>query len=206
MPWTTPRTWNVGETVTATVFNQHVRDNLNVVKTNIENYGNAPGGAGAYGKPYPQNLIYRVTGAVSNSGSGETVLKSFTLPALADGEGVDLDVPMSLAANTNVKTLRIDIAGQKGTLFVSSANVASNVGQIFISLSRFSSTVAVVRGLAFFDAAVGAAPTIWQVAISLTIGLGTPRLVSITGQGTASADINAVDMRVHGVLGGTLGA
>lgn len=29
MAWTTPRTWTVGETPTAAVFNTHVRDNLN---------------------------------------------------------------------------------------------------------------------------------------------------------------------------------
>ena len=31
MAWTIPRTWNPGETVTASLMNSHVRDNLNVV-------------------------------------------------------------------------------------------------------------------------------------------------------------------------------
>jgi hypothetical protein len=39
MAWTTPRTWNPGETVTASLMNTHVRDQLNVLKTSINNDG-----------------------------------------------------------------------------------------------------------------------------------------------------------------------
>jgi hypothetical protein len=35
MAWASPRTWIAGETVTATIMNQHVRDNLNVVSTSF---------------------------------------------------------------------------------------------------------------------------------------------------------------------------
>lgn len=33
MAWTTPRTWNQGETVTSAIMNVHVRDNLNYLKS-----------------------------------------------------------------------------------------------------------------------------------------------------------------------------
>ena len=33
MAWTTPRTWNAGETVTSSIMNTHIRDNLNYIKT-----------------------------------------------------------------------------------------------------------------------------------------------------------------------------
>lgn len=33
MAWTTPRTWVAGETVTAALFNTHIRDNLNALKS-----------------------------------------------------------------------------------------------------------------------------------------------------------------------------
>lgn len=33
MPWTPPRTWTPGETVTAAMMNSHVRDNLNALAT-----------------------------------------------------------------------------------------------------------------------------------------------------------------------------
>ena len=39
MSWTTPRTWNAGETVTSSMMNAHLRDNLNVLKTNIGDDG-----------------------------------------------------------------------------------------------------------------------------------------------------------------------
>jgi hypothetical protein len=39
MAWTTPKTWNPGETVTASLMNLHVRDNLNVLKTNVNDDG-----------------------------------------------------------------------------------------------------------------------------------------------------------------------
>lgn len=35
MAWTTPRTWSPGETVTATLMNAHVRDNLNAVSSRM---------------------------------------------------------------------------------------------------------------------------------------------------------------------------
>lgn len=37
--WTTPRTWTPGELVTALMLNQHIRDNLNILKTNIGDDG-----------------------------------------------------------------------------------------------------------------------------------------------------------------------
>jgi hypothetical protein len=33
MPWTAPKTWSAGETLTAANFNTHIRDNLNYVNT-----------------------------------------------------------------------------------------------------------------------------------------------------------------------------
>jgi hypothetical protein len=39
MAWTTPRTWVSGELVTAALFNTHIRDNLNILKTPINDSG-----------------------------------------------------------------------------------------------------------------------------------------------------------------------
>jgi hypothetical protein len=38
MAWTAPRTWNVGELVTASMMNTHVRDNLSALKTPPSSY------------------------------------------------------------------------------------------------------------------------------------------------------------------------
>jgi hypothetical protein len=43
MAWTTPRTWYAGEIVTAALMNTHLRDNLNILKTNIDDDGNITG-------------------------------------------------------------------------------------------------------------------------------------------------------------------
>ena len=39
MAWTTPRTWVSGELVTAALFNTHIRDNLNILKTVLNDSG-----------------------------------------------------------------------------------------------------------------------------------------------------------------------
>jgi hypothetical protein len=39
MAWTTPRTWNPGETVTANLLNTHLRDNLNTLFTYFSTQG-----------------------------------------------------------------------------------------------------------------------------------------------------------------------
>lgn len=44
MAWNNPRTWIAGEFVTALLMNEQLRDNLNILKTNINNTG-APSGA-----------------------------------------------------------------------------------------------------------------------------------------------------------------
>ncbi len=41
--WTVPRTWVPGELVTATMMNTHVRDNLNLLKTSINDDGTLKG-------------------------------------------------------------------------------------------------------------------------------------------------------------------
>ena len=39
MSWSAPRTWSPGETVTAQLMNLHVRDNMNILKTPINDDG-----------------------------------------------------------------------------------------------------------------------------------------------------------------------
>lgn len=46
--WNPPRTWNAGETVTAVLMNQQVRDNLNILKTSIDDDGKIRALSAAY--------------------------------------------------------------------------------------------------------------------------------------------------------------
>lgn len=71
MAWTTPRTWNPGETVTATIMNTHVRDNLNVIKSEIRDDGLLEA----------RKLIHSDFTGWANSGTSETDMSAYTIPA-----------------------------------------------------------------------------------------------------------------------------
>lgn len=42
MAWTTPRTWTIGQLVSATDLNEQIRDNLNHLKLAVDNNGKIP--------------------------------------------------------------------------------------------------------------------------------------------------------------------
>ena len=69
MAWTAPRTWNPGETVTATQLNQHIRDNLILLKTNINDSG------------VLKTAEYMDATPRASSSTTETDASTFTLPA-----------------------------------------------------------------------------------------------------------------------------
>ena len=70
MAWTTPRTWVAGETVTSALLNVQLRDNLNLLKTNIDDDG----------KLACQPLYSSIT-PVGNVGAGLDDLMTYTVPA-----------------------------------------------------------------------------------------------------------------------------
>jgi len=76
MAWTTPRTWVSGETVTDTLLNAHVRDNLNAIVN-------------------PPYVHVRATAATTFGTSSVT-------PIIWDLEVADTDSMYSAAANTKV--------------------------------------------------------------------------------------------------------
>ena len=91
MAWTTPRTWVAGETVTDTIMNTHVRDNLAYLGTGII------------------RLNVNTT-AVGNVGAGEDDLITYTLPAATlsvDGMGVRITAFGQTANNANAKTVKM---------------------------------------------------------------------------------------------------
>lgn len=48
MAWTTPKTWTIGELVTASDLNEQVRDNLNHLKLAVDDDGKIPGLSATY--------------------------------------------------------------------------------------------------------------------------------------------------------------
>jgi hypothetical protein len=128
----------------------------------------------------------------SNVGTSETDLATTSIPPLdIDGEGFDLTCDGALAANTNTKTLRLDIAGQKVTLLQNTTNVANNVFTVRIHVARRTTSVVEVYGVVTFNAASGAAPTVQHLSTTLTaLDMTRTQQVKITGQSnTASGDV-----------------
>ena len=74
MAWNTPRTWSPGETVTAALMNTQIRDNLNVLKTTVNDDGT----------PLLRAVRY---GANALAGSGYFVWDVNLTPSGADASG-----------------------------------------------------------------------------------------------------------------------
>jgi len=100
MSWTTPRTWTPGETVTASIMNTHVRDNL------IDLNGRIPYSIGAY--------AYRTTAQSISSASWATMSWSTT--------AYDTDSLWSVGSPT-----RLTVPTGKGGLWQIQWNVRWNI-------------------------------------------------------------------------------
>jgi hypothetical protein len=132
-------------------------------------------------------------GLNSNQGSGETNLSghTHTLPGdyLKNGDGILLVVLGSLAANTNAKTLRLDIAGQKFLIMSSSSNVANNRFVVVIYFNRRTSTTGQVGGVYFANAAHLGNPTVVLIDLAISsVNFAIDQVVKLTAQSGAVAD------------------
>jgi hypothetical protein len=164
-----------------------MRDNLNVLKTEIRDSGLL-------------KLLVVKAGAAGNVGSGETDLTgyTYTVPGgeLADNEGYEGFIAGSLAANTNTKTLRIDVGGQKTTLVLNTTNVASNRFEVWWQVTRDAATTGRLSARSTFNAAGGAAPTLWhfggQAIASLVWASNTTIKLTAQSNAVSSNDIVAV--------------
>lgn len=198
MAWTTPRTWTPLEFVTAALLNTHLSDNLTLLKTNIDNSG--------WLKFQPLGVGYVSTGVSqnSNSGAGETDLADyqFTMPAgqLTTGDSFRIIAGCALAANTNAKTVRLDLkSGQKNTLLTTAVNVAANTGMIDCRVTWRSNTAAALEGWFTCDASNGvtwASTVLINSAYASLDWSGATTLVKITAQGGASSDIIMSDTAI----------
>lgn len=133
------------------------------------------------GSPLSSNLLV-----------AETDLALWSIPPLdIDGEGFDLHCDGSMAATANTKTLRLDIAGQKLTIFATAVNTANNIWVARLHVARRSATVVEVSGFVTLNAATGVAPTLLHIGATITaLDMTHTQLAKLTGQSnTASADI-----------------
>ena len=171
MAYTTPRTWVAGETVTDTLMNTHVRDNLAYLGTGII------------------RLNVNTT-AVGNVGAGEDDLITYTLPAATlgvDGMGVRVLAWGYTANNANAKTLKLYFGS---TLLVSASLTTSSAG-------RWAAEMIAIRTGA--TAQLGYPTMVTHDATSMTLGAGSPGtpaetlsgavVIKATGTATANDDI-----------------
>ena len=92
--WVTPRTWTAGEVVTAAMMNQHVRDNMNILKTSIADDGTIRG---------PKQLLQRQT-TVSSAGAVDLVTSTYGLLAATfmavDGDAIIMESWYNVTGST----------------------------------------------------------------------------------------------------------
>lgn len=179
MAWTQPRTWTPGEKVTAALLNIHLRDQLNVLRSE------------------QVRRIAASTATVGNVTTAETVLASKVLDAnllFANEMGVRGIFAGLTANNANVKTLRLRFKeGASNNVLLAMTLTVNEAGHWLLGFQV--TRTAAAAGRAMVQAVVG--PTNGPASKSGTNN--TPTLptvnwvnavtIEVTGQGTATNDI-----------------
>lgn len=128
-------------------------------------------------------LMYINSSTVSNSGSGETDLFSYTLPAnsFRTNDSIDFAIKLLCGANTNVKTVKLYIGSTPVTLL----GVTSN-GTIFSTNATLKQRIGVnIQTLWTFNP-----QTLVESQASLSEDMSSGVVIKITGQGTSTGDIS----------------
>ncbi len=194
MAWTAPRTWATGEVVTAALMNTHVRDNQLYLKSALDTLE---------ATTFPVILDNQVSlSGVANSGTSETTLFSYTMPADtldANDRVVRVFCSLILAATANNKQLRLYLGGTGGTELWDSGALVLNGEWVTIEAqitrvaasSQYSTLVAL-----FARGAPGADQQALERTTSTEDETGTLDIV-LTGQSSVGSDeITAYQMIV----------
>jgi hypothetical protein len=194
MVWTTPRTWIPGETVTASLLNTHVRDDFNVVKTQIDNDGSLRLGLKGFGFNAGQG---------NAAGSGNTQLTSFdtNVPAgyvSQPGDALCVEGDVTIANNANAKAFKIQVAG--GTILTVWSGTDANTNLFFrLNVRRRNlSTAGVLDGLCwtYVDAGTPAfKPSPFNTLG--TVDWTVAQTLKFFGVGVATNDVLMVELRVY---------
>ncbi len=194
MAWILPRSWNPGETMTAALLNAHLRDNLNVLKTKVDDSG------------LLRTLYYGDEAWKSNVAPNFSNFNSFTLGANdlnSGGQGLRILTLGSLANNTNAKSIRFVIAGVVVVtdLVVSSAAIAGNVFTLDLAFWWVNSTNVRCWARSTYNAASGATPANNRQFTTAIPGLDftADQEVKFQGEGVADNDITTHGIQVQSV-------
>lgn len=184
MAWTTPRTWSPGETVTAALMNAHVRDNMNVLKTNIADNGDINLGSQLANRP----SVLTKTAAAINATTSETDFLNYSVLSntlASDGQVLRATVEGVMAANANNKTIKVYFGGAQvgGTITVANSGVP---WRLVIHVHRRGAASQVITWTFTYSAGNG---TMIDRA-TLTKDLTASQALKVTGQsGTALGDV-----------------
>lgn len=162
-----PRTWTAGETVTDTIMNEHVRDQL------------------VYLRAARLRLTVDTT-QVGNVGAGEDDLMTYTLPAgtlSQDGYGIRFLMAGSTAANANNKTIKLYWDGASAGALVNGTH--NNLDWLVEGMIiRTGATAQIVHGRGQVNAGVAYLVTTTDAAT-----LSGAVILKLTGEATANDDI-----------------
>jgi hypothetical protein len=113
MAWTAPRTWTPGELVTALMMNQHVRDNLNFLKTRVDELAPVSQTTTLTGTQNNFNLTARNAILDCNNASA-LMLTGLTVNGATPQDGDRVKI---ISANTTVKMTNGDLGSTAGNRF-----------------------------------------------------------------------------------------
>lgn len=185
MAWSTPRTWAPGETVTAALLNAHLRDNLNVLKTNISDSGDITLPSSVQTDIDSRVQVLSKSAAAVDAATSETNFLNYTVAANKLG--------------TNGQALRATIEGH------TAANGANKTFKVYFGGTQVGSTITITNSAVYWRLTVnvhrrGASSQVITFTLTYAAGNGT----SIDG-GTLTKDLTASqDLKITGTSGTTL--
>lgn len=196
MSWTAPRTVAAFQRFRALFWNAEVRDNLNLLKTNIDDLGHFKtqlwGAAFASGQ--------------GNTGGGEDELTSFSFSIPADflnaaGESLYIDA-VALLGTGDTKTLRLYVGGGTAvTLFAAATDSLALLIRLRIT-RRTASSGACTGSVWTFSTA--SSPVAVSAFLAVNSGLGTvdwtaAQTLKWTAESSSSttADMKLLEVDIH---------
>lgn len=147
--WTTPRTWVVGETVTAALFNTHIRDNSIDLDSRMDALDGAVILAGT--DTSEDSTTATVTEGALNSVTG------LSIPATS-GIRVVLPFRKSTGAAASVQSLSIELNASDGSVNATTLSDAANSagsGVAIIEFAPYDADYGSVIGWSYFRNAAG---------------------------------------------------
>lgn len=173
MAWTTPRTWTTGETVTAAMLNEQIRDNGNYLKTqsDIADYEQIKD-------------VVTADGSVVSNTTVETAVWTYNLPAnsLSTNKAVRVWFYGALQlTGTDSVTFRLNYGGTTIGSCTISTEYAATRGLLLIGVLRANAATNAQRGMLWAD---GLTPTLATSAVDSTAAQNIIMTVQFGGAAT----------------------